>query len=57
MEIFGSHLKKQKKEEANQELQVVYTCDKYLKLLSFKTNQSVTIFKNPKEISAMCIIQ
>lgn len=53
LQVFGSHLKKQKDEE----LQVIYTCGPYIKLLSFKTLTSVIVYKNLKEITSMCIVQ
>lgn len=40
-----------------EELQIVYTCGNYLKLLSFKTQTSVIINKNLKELTAMCVVQ
>ena len=63
MEVFGSHLKKSKKQSLDgsvhktEELQIVYTCGNYLKLLSFKTQSSMIIYKNLIELTAMCIVQ
>lgn len=50
--VFGQHLKKKKDDE----LQVVYTAGNYIKLLSFKTLTSMIVYKNLKEITAMCIV-
>ena len=61
LEVFGSHLKKSKKKQQDgggrEELQVVYTCGNYLKLLSFKSQTSRIIYKNLIELTAMCIVQ
>lgn len=35
----------------------MYTCGNYLKLLSFKTQTSIIIYKNLIELTAMCIVQ
>lgn len=53
LQIFGSQSKKQKDDE----LQVIYTCGQYIKLLSFKTLTSMIVYKNLKEITAMCIVK
>lgn len=34
----------------------MYLCGQYIKLLSFKTQTSVIVYKNLKEISTLCII-
>ena len=50
--MFGSHLKKQKDEE----VQLLYSCGNYIKLLSMKKMTSVIVYKNLKEITTLCII-
>lgn len=53
LQKFGTHIKKQSEEE----LQVIYTCKNYVKLLSFKNLTSVIVYKNLKEITSLVVIQ
>lgn len=49
LQVFG-------KRNREDELQVIYSCGQYIKMLSFKSLTSIIIYRNLKEITSLCVV-
>ena len=38
------------------DIKVVYTCDRYIKVLSFEKGQSMIVFRNMTDITSLCVV-